>query len=119
MLPDITALGPFTYLATELVWGAVALGLLWYADAFTAAGRTVAVLYPFAYLWDWYTLKVGVFAIELHTGVELLGIPVEEHLFILVVTAMVVGTHETLRKLDRQGAEPEEAGRPSSSATDK
>lgn len=118
VLPDITVLGQYTYLVTELVWGTVALGLLWYADAFTAAGRTVAVLYPFAYLWDWYTLKVGVFAIELRTGVELLGIPVEEHLFILVVTAMVVGTHETLRKLDRRRADPKAAGQPNSSAAD-
>jgi lycopene cyclase domain-containing protein len=98
-VPDIGVLGPYTYLATELLWGTVALVLLWYADAFRAAARTTLVLYPFAYLWDWYTLEVGVFAIPLRTGVDLLGIPVEEHLFMLVVPAMVVGTHESLRRL--------------------
>lgn len=99
MLPDVTALGPYTYLATELLWGSVALVLLWYADAFRAAARTIAVLYPFAFLWDWYTLHVGVFSIPMRTGAELLGIPVEEHLFIIVVPAMVVGTHESLGRL--------------------
>lgn len=98
-LPDIGVLGPYTYLATELLWGAVALALLRYADAFRVAARTTLVLYPFAYLWDWYTLEVGVFAIPLRTGVEFLGIPIEEHLFMLVVPAMVVGTHESLRRL--------------------
>ena len=58
--------------------------------------RTVAVLYPLAYLWDWYTLEVGVFAIPLRTGVELLGIPLEEHLFMLVVPAFAIGVHELL-----------------------
>jgi lycopene cyclase domain-containing protein len=97
-IPDIGVLGPYTYLATEVLWGTVALALLWYADAFRAAARTTLVLYPAAYLWDWYTLEVGVFAIPLRTGVELLGIPLEEHIFMLVVPAMVVGTHESLRK---------------------
>jgi lycopene cyclase domain-containing protein len=99
MLPDIGVFGPYTYLVTELLWGTVALVLLAYADAFRTAARTTLVLYPFAYVWDWYTLEVGVFAIPLRTGVELLGIPIEEHIFMLVVPAMVVGTHETLRKL--------------------
>jgi lycopene cyclase domain-containing protein len=98
-LPDIGVLGPYTYLATELLWGTIALVLLRYAGAFRAAARTILVLYPFAYLWDWYTLEVGVFAIPLRTGVDLLGIPIEEHLFMLVVPAMVVGTHESLRRL--------------------
>ncbi len=98
MLPDITVFGPYTYLVTELLWGTVALGLLRYADAWRAAARTIVVLYPFAYLWDWYTLEVGVFSIPMRTGVELIGIPLEEHLFILVVPAMVIGTHETLRR---------------------
>ena len=65
--------------------------------AWRGAARTVAVCYPLAYLWDWYTLTVGVFAIPLRTGVALLGIPLEEHLFMLVVPAFVVGVHETLR----------------------
>lgn len=96
VVPDITVLGPYTYLATELFWGAVAVGLLRYADAFREAARTIAVLYPVGYVWDWYTLQAGVFEIPLRTGVEVLGIPLEEHLFVLVVVAMVVGTHEAL-----------------------
>ena len=105
-LPDIGVLGPYTYLATELLWGTVAIALLRYAHAFRAAARTTLVLYPFAYLWDWYTLEVGVFAIPLRTGVDLLGIPIEEHLFMLVVPAMVVGTHESLRRLTDDEEEP-------------
>lgn len=97
MVPDVTALGPYTYLATEVAWGLVALALLGYADAYRSAARTVAVLYPFAYAWDWYTLRVGVFSIPMRTGVELLGIPIEEHLFIVVVPAFVVGVHELLK----------------------
>jgi lycopene cyclase domain-containing protein len=103
VLPDITVFGAYTYLVTELLWGTVALALVAYAGAWRPAARTVALLYPPAFLWDWYTLEVGVFAIPLRTGVELLGIPLEEHVFILVVPAMVVGTHETLCKLDREG----------------
>ncbi|MFB6163746.1 MAG: lycopene cyclase domain-containing protein [Haloarculaceae archaeon] len=98
MFPDITVFGQYTYLVTELVWGCVALALLWYADGLRRAARTVAVLYPFAFAWDWYTLHVGVFAIRLRTGLDLLGIPIEEHLFMLVVPALVLGIHETLRK---------------------
>jgi lycopene cyclase domain-containing protein len=98
-LPDIGVLGPYTYLATEVLWGTVALVLLRYADAFRTAARTTLVLYPVAYVWDWYTLEVGVFAIPLRTGVEFLGIPLEEHVFMLVVPALVVGVHETLRTL--------------------
>jgi lycopene cyclase domain-containing protein len=98
VLPDITVFGPYTYLVTELLWGSVALALLWYADAFHAAARTMAVLYPPALAWDWYTLEVGVFEIPMRTGVELLGVPLEEHIFMFVVPAMVVGTHESLRR---------------------
>lgn len=97
MLPDVGAVfGPYTYLATEVGFGAVALWLLWRADAFERAARTIAVLYPVGFVWDWYTLEIGVFAIPLRTGVELLGIPVEEHLFMVVVPAVVVGAHEAL-----------------------
>lgn len=99
MLPDITVFGEYTYLVTELMWGTVALVLLAYAGAWWAAARTVLVLYPFALTWDWYTLTVGVFEIPLRTGVELLGVPLEEHIFMLLVPAMVVGAHESLRKL--------------------
>jgi len=97
--PDITALGPYTYLATEVLWGAVAAVLVVRAGAVRAALRTTAVLYPFAYVWDWYTLAVGVFSIPMRTGIDVLGIPVEEHLFMLIVPTMVVGVHETLRDL--------------------
>lgn len=103
MIPDITVLGPYTYLVTEVFWGAVALALISYSGAGRDALRTILVLYPFAYLWDWYTLEVGVFSIPLRTGVELLGIPIEEHIFIVVVPALVIGIHETLRsRLDGQ-----------------
>jgi lycopene cyclase domain-containing protein len=99
-LPDVTVLGPYTYLATEAVWGAVAVALVVRAGAVRAAARTALVCYPFAYVWDWYTLAVGVFSIPMRTGVDLLGIPVEEHLFMLIVPTLVVGVHETLRDLD-------------------
>jgi lycopene cyclase domain-containing protein len=104
MLPDITVLGPWTYLATEVVFGTAALLLLLRADALARAARTIAVLYPVAYVWDWYTLEVGVFSIPMRTGVELLWIPIEEHIFIVVVPALVLGIHENLRLRDeRQG----------------
>ena len=96
MLPDIGVFGPYTYLVTEVVWGTVALVLLWRADALRTAGKTIVALYPIAYVWDWYTLEVGVFAIRLRTGVDLLGIPIEEHIFMVVVPALVIGLHETL-----------------------
>jgi lycopene cyclase domain-containing protein len=95
-LPDIGVLGPFTYLATEVVFGLFALALLVRADALVRAALTVLALYPLAYVWDWYTLEVGVFAIRLRTGIDLFGIPLEEHLFMLVVPALVIGFHETL-----------------------
>ena len=96
-VPDIGAVfGPYTYLASEVAFGAVALVLLRRAGAAWRAARTVLALYPVAFVWDWYTLTIGVFAIELRTGVDLLGIPVEEHLFMVVVPALVVGVHETL-----------------------
>jgi lycopene cyclase domain-containing protein len=91
---DITALGPYTYLATEVVFGSVAVALLARANALRKAATTIAVIYPVAYLWDWYTLTVGVFAIPMRTGIDLLGIPLEEHLFMIVVPAFVLGVHE-------------------------
>lgn len=105
VLPDIGVLGPYTYLATEVLWGTVAAVLLHYSGAWRAALRTALVLYPFALAWDWYTLEVGVFEIPLRTGVELLGVPIEEHVFMFLVPVMVVGTHETLRKLGASGAD--------------
>ncbi|WP_134670061.1 lycopene cyclase domain-containing protein [Halorussus marinus] len=97
MIPDIgAAFGPYTYLATEIVWGTVAIWLLYRARALASAARTIVVLYPIAYVWDWYTLHIGVFAIPLRTGVELLGIPIEEHIFMIVVPALVLAIHENL-----------------------
>jgi lycopene cyclase domain-containing protein len=98
-LPDLAVLGPYTYLATEVVFGAVAVAMLARAGALRRAARTIAVLYPVAYLWDWYTLEVGVFAIPLRTGVEFFGIPLEEHLFMVVVPAVVLGIHETVHRV--------------------
>ncbi|KAA9398229.1 lycopene cyclase domain-containing protein [Haloarcula sp. CBA1130] len=99
MLPDIGVFGPYTYLVTEVVWGTVALALLWRANALKMAAKTIVVLYPIAYVWDWYTLTVGVFAIKLRTGVDLLGIPIEEHIFMIVVPALILGIHENLHSL--------------------
>jgi lycopene cyclase domain-containing protein len=95
-LPDVGILGPYTYLATEVAFGALAFVLLVRADALGRALRTTAVLYPLAYVWDWYTLEIGVFSIPLRTGVELLGIPLEEHLFMVIVPCLVVGVHEAI-----------------------
>jgi len=99
-LPDVTVLGPWTYLATEVAFGALAAGLLWRAGraATVRAATTIVVLYPLAYVWDWYTLEVGVFAIPMRTGVEILAIPLEEHLFMVVVPALVLAIHETLHE---------------------
>ncbi|MCJ0619363.1 lycopene cyclase domain-containing protein [Haloarcula hispanica] len=99
MLPDIGVFGPYTYLVTEVVWGSIALVLLWRANALRMAAKTIIVLYPIAYVWDWYTLTVGVFAIKLRTGVDLLGIPIEEHIFMIVVPALILGIHENLHGL--------------------
>jgi len=107
-LPDITVLGPYTYLATEVAFGAVALSLLVYADALRSAARTVAAIYPVAYVWDWYTLEVGVFDITMRTGYDLFGIPIEEHLFMIVVPALVLGVHEAIR--ETPGRNPTENG---------
>ena len=96
MLPDIGVFGPYTYLVTEVLWGSVAFVLLWRANAPRKAATTIVVLYPIAYVWDWYTLEVGVFEIVLRTGVDFLGIPIEEHIFMVVVPALVIGLHETL-----------------------
>lgn len=99
MLPDITVFGRFTYLVTIVFWGTIAVGLLWRAGALRRAGRTIVVLYPIGFLWDWYTLEIGVFDIVLRTGIDVLGIPLEEHLFIVVVPALVIGVHETLTEI--------------------
>lgn len=96
MLPDIGIFGPYTYLVTIVFWGTIAAWLLVRADAVRPAAKTIVVLYPIAYVWDWYTLTVGVFDIVLRTGIDVFGIPLEEHLFMLVVPALVLGIHENL-----------------------
>lgn len=96
MLPDITFLGRYTYLATIVLWGVIAFTLLYRAGVLRKAGITIAVLYPIGFIWDWYTLTVGVFDIILHIEVYFLGIPLEEHLFIVVVPALVIAVHETI-----------------------
>jgi lycopene cyclase domain-containing protein len=97
MRPDISVFGRYTYLLTELLWGAVALALLRRTGTTRKALRVCLVLYPPAYLWDRYTLEVGVFEIPLRTGIEIAGVPLEEHLFMVVVPALVIGLHETLK----------------------
>ncbi|MWV38259.1 MULTISPECIES: lycopene cyclase domain-containing protein [Natrialba] len=96
MRPDISVLGRYTYLATELFWGTVAFVLLRRAGALRKAAVTILVLYPIAYVWDRYTLAVGVFDITLRTGIDVAGIPLEEHLFMAVVPGLVIGIHETI-----------------------
>ncbi|ELY42065.1 lycopene cyclase domain-containing protein [Natronorubrum sulfidifaciens] len=96
MALDISVLGRYTYLATELFWGTVAVLLLRRADALRKAAITILALYPIAYVWDRYTLAVGVFDINLRTGIDIAGIPLEEHLFMAVVPGLVIGFHETI-----------------------
>lgn len=96
MVPDITIFGDYTYLVTIVFWGSIAGALIYRANVARKAATTVAVLYPIGYVWDWYTLTVGVFDIKRHVGIEVLGIPLEEHLFIIVVPSLVIAVHETL-----------------------
>ena len=93
---DIGVLGRYTYLATELFWGAIAFALLRRAGALRRAAVTILVLYPLAYCWDRYTLAVGVFSVELRTGIDVAGIPLEEHLFMGVVPGLVLAIHESI-----------------------
>jgi lycopene cyclase domain-containing protein len=94
--PDIGVFGRYTYLLTEIFWGAIAYLLLRRMNAVGRTAKTVLVLYPVAYAWDWYTLAVGVFDIRLRTGIDLAGIPLEEHLFAVVVPSLVIGFHENV-----------------------
>ncbi|QLG48680.1 lycopene cyclase domain-containing protein [Natrinema halophilum] len=105
---DISVFGRYTYLVTEIVWGSVAVVLLRRANALRKAAVTILVLYPIAYVWDRYTLAVGVFDIKLRTGIDVAGIPLEEHLFMAVVPALVIGIHETVfgETTDRTDATP-------------
>lgn len=103
MAPDVSAFGRYTYLVTELFWGAVALALCRRTNSTRKALRVSLALYPFAYVWDRYTLAVGVFDIPLRTGIEIAEIPLEEHLFMFVVPSMVVGTAELLENDEPAG----------------
>lgn len=96
MLPDISIFGQYTYLVTIIFWGTIAFLLLYRAGVLRKAAITIIVLYPIGFIWDWYTLTVGVFDIILHLEIYLLGIPLEEHLFIIVVPALVIAVHETV-----------------------
>ena len=96
MRPNIAVFGRFTYLLTLIFWGSITALLLKRANAFRRAGLTVIALYPVAYLWDRYTLAVGVFSIELRTGIDILEIPLEEHLFMIVVPSLVIAFHELI-----------------------
>lgn len=105
MVVDITAIfGDYTYLASEIAFGTLA-GLLLLRAGGAAIRRTawtIVTLYPIAYIWDWYTLTIGVFAIERRIGIDLLGIPIEEHLFMIVVPALVLSVHETIHRNDSE-----------------
>lgn len=94
MVPDIGVFGRYTYLVTEVVFGAFAYALLSKTGALGRAAKTVLALYPLAYVWDRYTLDIGIFEIRLRTGVDFLGIPLEEHIFMVVVPSLVVGFYE-------------------------
>lgn len=106
MRPDISVLGRYTYIATELFWGALAFVLLHRNGALRRAGVTILALYPIAYAWDRYTLDVGVFDITLRTGIDVAGIPVEEHVFMAVVPGLVIGFHETIHGSPSTSEEP-------------
>lgn len=112
VLPDIGAVfGPYTYLVSEVVFGSVALVLLVRAGdgALQRTATTIVLLYPIAYVWDWYSLAIGIFEIPLRTGVMLLGIPLEEHIFMVVVPALVLAIHETVHPRTEQARQRETA----------
>ncbi len=106
MPPTITTFGRYTYLATELLWGTIALALLQYTNSHRKALRVSLALYPFAYAWDRYTLEAGVFKIPLRTGIDIAGIPLEEHLFMFIVPSMVIGTAEAITPDEQPNTSP-------------
>lgn len=98
MVFDLAAVfGDSIYLGFLIFFGSIAILLLRQTQALGRATRTIVVLYPVAYLWDWYSLRIGIFDIKRHIGVYVLGVPLEEHLFIVVVAAFVIAVHEQLR----------------------
>ncbi|MFB6266619.1 MAG: UbiA family prenyltransferase [Halodesulfurarchaeum sp.] len=94
--PRLSFLGPYVYLAVETAFGLVGLSLLYATGTLRRAARTIAILYPIAFVWDWYSLQIGIFEITRRTGIEVAGIPLEEHLFIVVVPAFILGLHGLL-----------------------
>ncbi|MFB6198837.1 MAG: lycopene cyclase, partial [Halobacteriaceae archaeon] len=73
LLPDITvAFGAYTYLVSEAVFGLIAITLCHRSGALRRGIQTVVVLYPIAFFWDWYTLRIGVFTINKQIGVDVL-----------------------------------------------
>jgi lycopene cyclase domain-containing protein len=114
MQADITVFGRYTYLVTIVFWGAVAGALLHRAGALGRAAKTVLALYPVAYIWDWYTLEVGVFDIIERTGIDVAGIPLEEHGFMIVVPSLVIGFHETIHEVS--DADPASKSEPGSAS---
>ncbi|WP_267641296.1 lycopene cyclase domain-containing protein [Haloarchaeobius amylolyticus] len=86
------------YLGAILAWAAPVLALQWAVGGhyLWAARRDLApvVAFPVAYLWavDWYAIRLGIWTIspDHTTGLGLFGLPVEEMLFFLVTTLLVV-----------------------------
>ena len=105
MVPDIGVFGRYTYLVTEVVFGAFAYVLLSKTGAIGRAAKTVLALYPLAYVWDRYTLEIGIFQINLRTGRDFLGIPIEEHIFMVVVPSLVVGFYELVNPRTDESSE--------------
>lgn len=99
MVFDVSSfLGSYTYLVAEVVWGSIAVWLLVRTDSLERAAKSVAVLYPIGLLWDWYSLNIRLYVVPepTRTGIEILGVPLEEHLFLIIVASFVIGIHENL-----------------------
>ncbi|WP_439027935.1 lycopene cyclase domain-containing protein [Haloarchaeobius sp. DT45] len=86
------------YLGAILAWACPVLALQWAVGGhyLWAVRRSLApvVALPVAYLWavDWYAIRLGIWTIsdEHTTGTGLFGLPVEEMVFFLVTTLLVV-----------------------------
>jgi hypothetical protein len=48
----------------------------------------------------------------MRTGYDLFGIPIEEHIFMLVVPGLVLGIHETIGTLAEPSTTSDTAGQP-------
>ncbi|WP_435319894.1 lycopene cyclase domain-containing protein [Haloarchaeobius sp. TZWSO28] len=86
------------YLGAILAWACPVVALQWAVGGhyLWAARRSLApvVVLPVAYLWavDWYAIELGIWTIspDYTTGIGLFGLPVEEMVFFLVTTLLVV-----------------------------